>query len=288
MALDPGGAGAETLELRTIVDTFRARYQAGAPFSQDRALVDELALEVAPVAHALSFALGAADPTDVLSTEHREGLAMLSLLGRRLGTLGATPTAALAVLPALIEGFERAGRPIPAVLHEPLRAVYVEGYVAGREEHAASEVASRAVEAQPIVRIVAGCVVLFAGGNLEAEAIEQVVDRFGRAMFAANARSAVVDVEHLEGPDRSRAAELFGADATARMLGATCVFSAVSPEWLEAARTARVPTELLALEPTFELAVRRALAVAGYELRTARSLASRLREAFARRGSPRR
>ena len=96
--------------------------------------------------------------------------------------------------------------------------------------------------------------------------------------FAADASACVVDLSGLLAPTPQHAAEVFGADIAARMLGATCVFSGPSKAWLDAAKQARVPLEVLMIEPTFDLALARALEIAGYTLRRA----GRIRAFFTR------
>src|SRR5687768_10169223 len=171
-----------------ILDAFGRSYLASSPFKQDRALLEELAAETRPVVEALLFATssGAADANAI---EHHEGLAMVTLLGRRVGALGATPSAALALVPSLAAGFRESGRTLPPALHGPLQAMCMEGYVAGREEHLVREHANRFAESQPVVKIAPRVLALFLSGEHESEDLAEVVDRLGRQMLAANAVS---------------------------------------------------------------------------------------------------
>lgn len=266
MSTEPAGAAEPSIGERVLA-AFEARYVEGAPFREDRRIAGELAIETRPVIESLLAALSGEGPIDVPSLEHHEALAMVTLLGRRAAALGATPTALVGLVPALIAGFEAVGRPIPEHLHDPMRFVAFEGYVAGHDERLVQEGYVRAADAVPIVRVAPRCLALLVAGRHEAELLAEIVDRFGRELLAADAKAGIVDLAKLEDPSPDCAAEVFGADAAARMLGATCVFSGVSEPWLEAARRARVPVELLTIEPDFGEALRRALSLCGLEIR---------------------
>lgn len=267
--------------IAAILAAFGRSYLASSPFKQDRELVDELRAEARPVIEALLFA-DKAGSADVNAIEHHEGLAMVTLLGRRAGALGATPSAVLALVPSLSAGFRDAGKPLSPAIHQALQAMCMEGYVAGREEHLQRDFAQRTAQAQPIVRVAPRCLAVFLAGHHDADDLAEVIDRLGRTMLDANALGCVVDLERLEEPAPDRAAEVFNADAAARMLGATCVFTGVSPAWMDAARRARVPTDLIALEPSFERGLHRALAACGLEVRPIGWLPEKIRKMLRR------
>ena len=252
---------------RRILEAFRVRYRAGAPFRQDRELAEELVLEASPAVEALLFAQGAGAPDDAASLEHHEGLAMVTLLGRRAGTLGVTPTAALGLVNGLANGFASVDRPLGVALLRALRAVFLEGYVAGREDLLNTAAAERAADAQAFVAVVPGCLALLLAGEQEADVIEEVVERFGRALLASDAKACIIDVSRLSSPTPDRAAEVLAADGAARMLGVSCVFVGTPEPWIDAARGARVNTDLVVFEPTFEVALRRVLPLCGLQLR---------------------
>jgi hypothetical protein len=253
--------------IERILDAFRRHYAERAPFAEDRALADELAVEAEPAIEALVFASAEAGITDPSSIEHHEGLALVTLLGRRAAARGATPTAAMALVPALEAGFREAGHELSEALVEALMTLAMEGYCAGREDALKEDVADEAVEAVGIVRVVPRGLALVLAGQHEPEVLGEVVERFGRALLKEDAKACIIDIEKLADPTRERAAEVLGAHATARMLGAVCIFSGVSEAWLESGREARVDLDLLTIEPTFEAALRRMLPLCGLELR---------------------
>jgi hypothetical protein len=249
-----------------ILCGFRERYVRGAPFAEDRALADELVLEARPTVEALVFATAhaAEDPNQ---PEHHEALAMVTLLGRRAGALGATPTAAYGLVPAIAAGFYDADQPLAKELVEPLAAVCLEGYVAGREDAIYAGFVGEDIESAAIVSVVPRGLALILTGDKEAEVLSEIVERFGRALLKADATACIVDLSRLDGPAPDRAAEVFSAHATARMIGARTIFAGASEAWIDAAKKTRVETELLVFEPTFEAALRRMLPLCGLELK---------------------
>ncbi len=273
----------DTAEARdALAAAFRDAYAEGCPFSEDRSLASELSLEAAPAIDALAFALDQNAQDDLSRIEHHEGLAMVTLLGRRAGALGATPTAAIHLVPAIVRALEAGGRTVPEELSRPLTAMCFEGYVAAREEMLRVAQAAATVDNAAIVRIVPRCLALVLSGEHEPEVLSEVVERLGRLMLKHDAAAAVVDISRLEGPTKERAAEIFGAHGAARMLGATCVFAGASDDWLGAARDARVDLEMLTLEATFNDALKRALPLSGYELKTTSWLPGPLKKVLKR------
>lgn len=263
---EPADAETQQRERRAIA-TIEATFARSVPFAEDRACAAELAREAAPIVDALRQAFAGGAPESARALEHHEALAMITLLGRRAGVLGIAPTAALAIVPALCEGLAIVEVTLGSAFASMLSALALEGYVAAREERLVELAAGRAAAALPTLRIAPKCLALILCGEHDPSLLREVIERFGRALFEADARACVVDLRGLLGVSPHHAVEVFGADVAARMLGTTCVFSGVSPEWLAAAKSARVPLELLAIEPTFEVAVARALEIAGYTLK---------------------
>ena len=250
-----------------VLRAFTARYVAATPYRQDRELAGELAIEARPAVESLLVAAAAEPAERARVLDHHEGLALVTLLGRRAGVLGATPTAAIGVVRALFGAFEETGDPLPRDLEPDLTTLCVEGYVAGREERLVDTRTRESADAQAVVHVAQGCVLLFLAGDHTAEMLERIVDRFAREMLKSDARAGLVDLTRLDHPEPDKASEVFGADAAARMLGARCIFVGVTDAWREAARVARVETSLLTIEPTFADALRHALSLAGWELR---------------------
>ncbi len=269
--VQPDDAETDERERRATA-TIEETFARSVPFAEDRACAAELAREAAPLIDALRQAFAGGAPERARALEHHEALAMITLLGRYAGVLEITPTAALAIVPAVLEGLATVEVTLGSAFASMLSALALEGYVAAREERLVELAAARAAAALPTLRIAPKCLALVLHGEHDPSVLRDVVEHFGRALFEADARSCVVDLHGLLGVSPHHAVEVFGADVAARMLGATCVFSGASPDWLAAANSARVPLELLAIEPTFEAAVARALEIAGYTLKRAGGL----------------
>lgn len=242
------------------------------PFREDAALGDDLAAEARPVLDALSFGIAAA-PDDPGALEHREALAMGALLGRRAALLRATPSVALAMVEAIDAALREIDRAPSTALIEALRAVIVEGYCAAIEERVQTDAARRAAETLVPQRIAPHCWLVIVSGEHAADALREGLDRAGRTLLDGDARACLVHVALTIEPTEDVAAELFGFDATARLVGAQCIFTNVSPAWRAIARD----PEHLVFAPSFEEALRRGLALAGSELREPSAIVQRLR-----------
>jgi hypothetical protein len=250
-----------------ILVGFRERYLGGTPFKQDRDRVDELMLEARPVVEALRFALASDAAGDLSRAEHREGLALVTLLGRRAGTLMITPTAAANLVPALAGGFEEAGEAMPASLVAPLIALCFEGYVAARDDAADGVIRKRVIDSFGIVEVAPRVLALALAGEQEPEILAEAVDVFGRVLFERDARAAIVDIGRLQAPRADRAAEVFAAQQAAQMLGATIVFVDPHDRWREVAARGRVDLDLVTVVPTFHAALAIALPSSDLALR---------------------
>ncbi len=205
-----------------IREAFEERYRTLAPFAEERALASEVATEAGPAIHALVFA-GESREADELALSHHESLAMTQLLGRRVAELGATPTTATALVPELLR-LVRAEVPVPERLDRQLVSVFAEGYARGREDRLTTEATQARVEAAPIVLVAERCYALFIRGPLEADAVTELTERFGRVLFKADARAAIVDVAGFPDDDERPVFAALTVDETAKMLGARCVF----------------------------------------------------------------
>ncbi|MDH5493166.1 MAG: hypothetical protein OEY14_14520 [Myxococcales bacterium] len=262
MAADP------EVELEEVLRRFGDAYVAGAPFREDARLREELQAEMRPVAEAFLRRCPSLEEPDLGGLEYREGLAMLTLLGRRAGRLGATPTATLAIVPALLEAISSVRvAPLPAAFRDPMLATCVEGFAAGTEERLRAEAEVQLLKAQPMVRIAPRCHALFLRGRLEPERISERVDEFGRLLLGQNGAGCVIDILGLEGASRERALAVFGAHGTARMLGAQAFFSGVSEPWAMQLRGLGAAGEMISIERDFDAALARALEVSGLHLR---------------------
>ncbi len=253
-------------EFSEALEGFRESYVAGCPFRQDRDLVDLISEEARPVIEALGVGLVDGPGGDPELTEHHEALAMVTLLGRRAGALGVTPTAAMAIAGAMGAGLARIGLAVSEKLGVALATLSVEGYVAGREDALREQHAAASVESVVTLAIVPRVFALVLSGDHEPEALAEIVERFGRRLLKGDAVAAIVDISGLREATEEGAVEVFAAHSTARMLGVTCLFVGVTDPWLEAAKTRRVDLDLVRIEDTFEDALRAALPLSGWKL----------------------
>lgn len=248
---------------RAILERFAALYAAGSPFKEDRDHGPELAIEAAPVVDTLLRALG----NEADEPARGEALAMLTLLGRRAGVLGITPTAALSLISGLSTAFEESNAKLPERLAAQFETLAWEGYVQGREDRRDEERATELAQAHRTLLLQPRVPALVLTGEMDTPRLQRLMDRFGRELLRLDALSCVVDLSGLAGAAPDRASEVFSADGSARMLGAKAFFSGASDPWLSAAREGRVPLEMLNLRPTFAAAAGDALLHAGLAIR---------------------
>jgi hypothetical protein len=216
-------------------------------------------VEAAPVVNTLLRALGAGAD----DTTRGEALAMLTLLGRRAGVLGITPTAALSLIGGLETAFADSNARLPEPLAAQVQTLAWEGYVQGREDRREEERATALALAHKTLLLQPRVPALVLSGEMDTPRLQRLMDRFGRELLRLDALSCVVEMSGLVGAAPDRASEVFSADGSARMLGARAFFSGASDEWLNAAKIGRVPLEMLHLRPTFAAAVGDALLHAG-------------------------
>ncbi len=261
-----------------ILAHFRERYLRGAGFVEDRATIDELVAELRPVVDTILVALSEGRaPREVGALEHREAWAMMTLFGRRVGGLGVTPSSAFVALEAFLAALASERVQLVSTMDRALSSLFFEGFIAAREERLQQSERKMSAESQPVLTLSKACMALILSGHHESDALATVVDRFARMLLRANASSCLVDITHLANPSSSSAAEVFSADASARMLGAACIFSGVSPAWREAGVKARVPFDLICTTSTFEEGARLALEAAGHSIREDSGVARWLR-----------
>ncbi len=270
-------------QLQALADEVeRAARELGASLrgafslGRDRAASDELAFEARPLIQALLEGTRAGGDAD--SPELREAMALASLLGRRVSALGATPTCALRVAPAVMVAV-----PAAAPLEAALREVLLEGYVAEREEALRAEGARRAAEAIAVLELAPRCFVSFPAGDQEAEQLAEHAEALGRRLLDRDAQVLVVHAAGLGRPDPARAAQLFAVQASCTMLGVRCLFAAVPPGWVAAARERGVDLDDVRLVDRLEPALEEALDLCGYTLGPRPALARMWRRWFAER-----
>jgi hypothetical protein len=264
-----------------VAERARAIFTERVALERDLALAAPLAIETRPVAEALLEGLAHLRRVDVRAAELREALALASLLGRRAAVLGATPTAALAIAPALLEAASHED-PRALELADVVQAVCMEGYVAATEEAAEERAARRAADAIPVLEPAPRCFLIAPAGVQDAEQLERVLDELGRRLLERDARACVIEISRLADPDRERARRLFAIDATCKMLGVVCVFSGVGATWTSAAREAGLDLEHLRIAEDLPAALRIALDACGLELRPRAGLGEVLRRIVGR------
>lgn len=274
--MDRGEALSPAEAAERIAQRFGERFAEALALSRDRAVAPELAIEARPVAEALVDGVRTASRIDADDGALREAVALASLLGRRAAVLGATPTAALGIVPCLIDATAEL-EPRARGLTEPLRAVCMEGYVAAREEALDARAARRAAEAIGVVEPARGCVLVIVAGVQDADELELAFDDIGRRLLDRDTRACVVDVGGLKSPEPESARQLFALHATCTMLGARCIFTRVSDAWQRAARDAGLDMKHVQIEPELATGLREALAVVGVGLKPRAGLGDVLR-----------
>jgi len=261
------GEADELAERERVVERVLARvgeqYAERTPFESDRGLAPEICAEARPAVQSLELALALETADDENSLDHHEGIAMTTLLGRRVALRGATPSAASAIVPAIAGGFEAEGTPLSPRFTEVLAVALFEGYVRGREERVREELAADALAALPTLVLSPRTRALILSGRHDAEDLEPVIEEFGRVLFRTEAVAGVVDLSGLQAPGRSLAAVVFSAQVNARTVGARCFFSGVDAAWEEAIVAADLDRADLEICESFGGAVERAIQLEG-------------------------
>lgn len=221
--------------------------------------VEELVAEARPTVHSLLFASSLQAEASPRSLQRHEALAMATLFGRRVASLGMTPTAMMTLVPALLSALSAESVETDARLASELSTSCVEGFVRGREESVADEGDARVARTFITLEVAPDVLALFLAGDPTPESIEEAVEAFGRGLFGAEAKACVVEISGLrvESPRSARA--LFSIDETARMLGIRCVFSGASDRARAEARGAGLDLAALDFVPIFGDALRLAL-----------------------------
>jgi hypothetical protein len=250
-----------------MLETFERVYRSGVPFQEDRVLGTDLVHEVAPVLETL-----ARTAANQGVTGSHEAYALLSLLGRRAGWLGATPSAAFVVLRALVTALSSAGLEPSAEFREQLNMVLIEGYCAGRDERVSSELRASVARSQVSISLAPRCRYLAPAGPLEVEALEQVLDEAARAFLRDDGVSCLLDVARLESQPTERVARaLLEFCLQCRSVGGSLVLTGVSPELTVELRTLGLSNDVALVVHTLAEAMSQVLALAGHELRPLRA-----------------
>ncbi len=247
--------------IEALVDAFQTRWADAVNLSSDRALASDLASEARPAIHALHFALAMDNTDDEGSLDHHEGLAMVSLLGRRAALLGASPAALRRLVPALIAIFPDT----PEAYAAHLKDAAFEGYVRGNEEALRAEAAINATKSLVLFEAVPSVWVFILAGEHDPDALQARAEDVGRELFAREASACVIEMSGLEVPTRSRAAAVLDVYESARLVGAYAVVTSASPGWRSL--FGELPVQDLELADTFAQGFENALTQTGSTLR---------------------
>jgi anti-anti-sigma regulatory factor len=261
-----------------VLGRFRDEGLPGEPIRSS--IVDDLVNEARPAVHSLVFATRTERTVGVPSLPQHECLAMVTLLGRRLASFGVTPTGALRAGHRLLEACHAEGLALPPAFESSLLAVFVEGYVRGREEHAREEGARALVDCQAVVTLAPGVVLVVLAGELDPDVLEGHVDEVGRVLLRGDAKAMVVDLARFTSRDSESIHAIVKLVRNARVLGVAPFLVGLAGEARET--VARADEEQIFDARTVPDALSRALALVGLELRHKSGWPSRLRGMFGR------
>jgi hypothetical protein len=210
--------------VEAMLASFQQLYRSRVPFSEDGHLAPELASEARPVLEALSE--GAAATT---GSSCHEAYALLTLLGRRAGVLGATPTAALSLAEALAAALIAGGIALATEVQRELGMVMLEGYCAGRDERNTHLLRTSVARGQRSLRLAPRCHCLVISGPLEEDALRATLEEAARDLLRHDAVSCLVDLDKLDCPASEAAARaVLELCLAGRSLGGTVVLVGVS------------------------------------------------------------
>jgi hypothetical protein len=256
----PMAAPSHDARLPPAIAGLRAWFERSVPFREDKALAAELADEAGPVLSALLTA------HDAAPTAMHEAFALLRLLGRRVGYLGATPTAALALCRALNKALQEVGCSYAARELEQLEMVCLEGYCSGRDDRL-RESSARALFGQQLeLTLAPGCHALVLSGAPPGDDLERWLDEAMRTLFRAEAKAVIVDATRLDDRDDALQRILGSALLTAASLGVHVSLVADHSQLYHFV-AGLLQREQLTRHTHFQDAVARALGVAGHTRR---------------------
>lgn len=258
-------------------ERFGDAFAAATRLTRDREAARDLAIEARAVFESLLTGLDACEGPHPTRPELREALALVSLLGRRAGDLEVTPSAALALAPALVSAAQAEVDAELSALATPIAELLLEGYVMAREDRLRERGARTLADAVPILEAAPGCLVFAPGGEQAPEELERVGEELGRRLLARDAKACLVDAAGLT-PSAGVARPLFAVHVTARMLGARCLFSGLDDaRWAAPCREAGLTLAELERVERFADGLRIALETCDLELRHKSGLGNVLR-----------
>lgn len=251
------------LPIETMLAAFQEAFQRRVPFREDGLLGPGLMHEVRPILYCLVDA-ARAEP----STACNEAYGLVSLLGRRAGALGITPTAALAIREALLAALRETGIEAPARLSDELTMVLMEGYCAGRDERTTEQLRDGVARGQLAFWLAPRCRCVFLTGPLDLEALQGMLEKQARLLMSGNAASCLLDTTQLEAaPPEGVARALLEFTLSGHMLGVRMVMVCSDPEWRTALGVLHFAASGGILREHLEEALPEVLRFAGHELK---------------------
>jgi hypothetical protein len=249
--------------IQAMLLAFQQAYTTSVPFREDGALVHDLAQEVKPVLEALAVAADA----DAGTRPVHEAYALLNLFCRRAGALGATPSAALSLLEAIVQSLVAAGVQVTERWRRDLSMVAVEGYSAGRDERVTRELKQAALRGQVGFLLAPRSYAGFLAGALDADDVEHVLEDWARTLLRCDAQSCLLDVSRLECAAFEQAARaVTGFCVTAQSLGVSVLLFAARGELRQTLLAVGLARSGATLVDEFDEALALALSAVGSEI----------------------
>ncbi len=240
--------------------------------------VEEVIAEARPTVHSLLFASSLDTEGSPRDLQRHEAMAMATLFGRRVASLGMTPSVMMTLVPGLMGALEAEGVDVDRALVRELSSVCVEGFVRGREESVTAEGDARVAQTFTTLEPAPGVFALVLAGDPSPESIEEALESFARALFGAEAKVCMLEVSGLSVGSPRLARALFSIDETARMIGVRCLFSGASEQSRVEAQGAGLDLDALEFHQNFGDALRFALECMRAEGRRGRFFGRRLED----------
>jgi len=253
--------------IEAMLAAFERVYRSRVPFSEDGALGPDLASEVRPILETMEQAARTFDG----DASCHEAYALLTLFGRRVGGLGATPSAAMAVLAAMVIALNEQGVELTADFQGRLQLVLFEGYSAGRDERVSADLRESVARSQVALRLAPRCRYVALSGPLDIDALESTLDERAREFLRDDALVCLLDLSRMDCPPVELCARAVLEHCLAcKSVGGSVIVTGVAPELLAALRALGFSHETATLADDFASGLRMALQVAGSELRPVR------------------
>ncbi len=147
----------------------------------------------------------------------REARSLAWLFAYRAGDQGFSPLGVSAVIGAWRDA---AANPWAQRVTDEVHALAIDAFARAREDQARATLQRSFGEALPVAVVAPRVVLVIAAGPLDIDAARTLVERAGKAMLRADARSAVLALDGVAEVDASVISELLSLEQSATMLGA--------------------------------------------------------------------